>query len=159
MDDFDKPRPTKDDDADKPIPLDDIDEILRADDEDKPVPLDATPDKPVVRKVAQSNAGISHSPLHLDSSASASAPKPAVPAAQPTPVKKKTVVRTAAPDRITAAKTFFAKLQAGSINFLDQQICDWLEQNPDIVIKRTNTVTGMLQGKRTEPNLLITVWY
>ena len=32
-------------------------------------------------------------------------------------------------------------------------------QGTDVSIKRINTVTGEIQGKKTEPNIIITVWY
>jgi hypothetical protein len=56
-------------------------------------------------------------------------------------------------------KTFFTKLHAGAIEFLDEQITNWLKDNPGITIKRTNTVTGEIQGTKTEPNIIVTVWY
>ncbi|HLB73213.1 MAG TPA: hypothetical protein VJJ98_04275, partial [Sedimentisphaerales bacterium] len=62
-------------------------------------------------------------------------------------------------DRISGVKTFFTKLHPGAIEFLDEQICNWLKENPCISIKRTNVVTGEIQSKKTEPNIVITVWY
>jgi hypothetical protein len=62
-------------------------------------------------------------------------------------------------DRITGIKTFFTKLHPGSIEFLDEQISTWLKQNPGIRLKQTNVVTGEVQAKKTEPNIVITVWY
>jgi len=61
--------------------------------------------------------------------------------------------------RITGVKTFFTKLHAGAIEFLGEQITKWLRENPSVAIKLTNTVTGEIQGKKTEPNIIITVWY
>ena len=62
-------------------------------------------------------------------------------------------------ERITGVKTFFTKLHAGSIAFLDTQITEWLKKNPGVVVKRTNTVTGLLVGKKTEPSIVVTIWY
>ena len=62
-------------------------------------------------------------------------------------------------DRITGVRTFFTKLHVGAIAFLDEQITEWLKDNPGISIKRTNTVSGMLVGKKTEPSIIITIWY
>ena len=62
-------------------------------------------------------------------------------------------------ERITGVKTFFTKLHSGAIEFLDEQINTWLKANPDIVVKRTNTVAGMIVGKKTEPSIVITIWY
>lgn len=61
--------------------------------------------------------------------------------------------------RITACKTFFTKLHPGAIEFMDEQISTWLKENPGIVIRHTNVVTGEIQGKKTEPNILVLVWY
>jgi hypothetical protein len=61
--------------------------------------------------------------------------------------------------RITGCKTFFTKLHGGAIEFLGDQIAGWLEKNPEIHIKQTNVTVGEIQAKKTEPNLIIVVWY
>jgi hypothetical protein len=61
--------------------------------------------------------------------------------------------------RIEGVKTFFTKLHPGAIEFLDEQITRWLSENPQVDIKRTNVTVGEVQAKKTEPNILITVWY
>jgi len=63
------------------------------------------------------------------------------------------------PNRITGTRTFFTKLHAGAVDFLNDQINDWIKANPGANIKQTNTTTGMVVAKKTEPNLIITVWY
>lgn len=111
-----------------------------------------------------SGAGVSHAPLDLGGgSASPSAAEPeqkieilAQPAAA---AAKKTNEKVASTERITGVKTFFTKLHPGAMDFLDEQITKWLKDNPGISIKRTNTVTGMIQAKKTEPNIIISVWY
>ena len=106
------------------------------------------------------NAGVSHSPLNLGGSRP-SAPTPAptpVPVTSPT-IKKVSAKMFSSPDRTTGMKTFFAKLHVGSMEFVDEQVSSWLKENPGIVIKHTNTTTGMVVSKVTEPNLIITVWY
>ena len=118
---------------DDPIPLDD--------DLDKPIPLD---DDDAGR------ASVSRSPLSLGGSNMAEAAKPAV---------KKDAVKIASTARITGVKTFFTKLHPGAMEFLDEQISKWLKDNPGIVIKQTNTTSGEVQAKKTEPNIIITVWY
>lgn len=120
--------------------------------QDEPIQLDDT---------ASGGGGISHSPLNLGgggssgggSSGSNASVKPAEKAAS----TAGEVVSW--PDRITGVRTFFTKLHAGAIEFLDEQITNWLRNNPGIMIKRTNTVTGNLVGKKVEPNIIITVWY
>jgi len=62
-------------------------------------------------------------------------------------------------DRITGIKTFFTKLHVGALGFLDEQVANWLKNNPDVLIKRTNTISGTVVGKKAEPNIIITIWY
>jgi hypothetical protein len=102
------------------------------------------------------NTGVSHSPLNLGGSMP-SAPTPP-PVTSPT-IKKVGAKMVSSPDRTTGMKTFFAKLHVGSIEFIDEQISSWLKENPGVVVKHTNTTTGMVVSKVTEPNLIITVWY
>jgi len=118
-------------------------------DDDKPIPFD---DDDI------SSTSVSHAPLNLGGGATAGMSEVnfSQPAATPKPKPAATEVSA---DRITGVKTFFAKLHAGAIAFLDDQITNWLKENPGITIKRTNTVTGDVQAKKTEPNIIITVWY
>lgn len=110
------------------------------------------------------NTGVSHSPLNLGGSglnlgsSKPSVPPPPPPVTSPT-IKKVGAKMVSSQDRVTGMKTFFAKLHVGSMEFIDEQISSWLKENPGIVIKHTNTTTGMVVSKVTEPNLIITVWY
>lgn len=118
-------------------------------DMDKPIPLD------------NKNAGIknvSHSPLDLGGSRPVVVQKTDKPAASPAQTVSK-AVQIPQTARITSIKTFFAKLHPGAVEFLDEQITEWLKKNPSIILKQTNTTVGELQAKNTEPNLIITVWY
>ena len=102
---------------------------------------------------------ISHSPLNLGGPAAVEVPKVEPTAEAIKPAEKKPAEKIASPDRITGVKTFFTKLHAGALEFLDGQIAKWLNENPGITIKRTNVITGEVAGKKTEPNIIITVWY
>jgi hypothetical protein len=153
MDNFDLNRPAPKEVDDEPIPFDDA--------------AAPPPNKP----------GISHSPLNLGGPsktppAAAQPPRPGAvnpTAAQPRPVQpvqprpqaiqQGPVQPAAATERVTGVRTFFTKLHEGAIDFLDQQISDWLKKNPDIKIKFTNTIFGDMTGKKTEPSIIITVWY
>ena len=128
---------------------------------DKPIPFDDT-----------SSLGVSHLPLNIGGSGPAKAPAPsqttsagsgsagpAAPSVKPTVKAPTTAKGVSSSDRVTGVKTFFTKLHPGAIEFLDEQITNWLKENPGIAIKRTNMVTGEIQGKKTEPNIIITVWY
>jgi len=147
-----QPAPPRDD-ADKPIPL-------PPDDLAKPIPLESGP---------APKTGISHAPLNLGGGPAAKpapkvqlprpAAKPAPKVQLPRPAAKAPAARLASTDRITGVKTFFTKLHPGAIQFLDEQINNWLKQNPGVVVKRTNITTGEIQAKKTEPNIIITIWY
>lgn len=145
---LDRPIPAKDD-LDKPIPLDDFDKPIR------------------LNNVAPSRANVSHAPLNLGGPAAspggvrAASPPPGAAAQVQTPrmAVRTPVAKVVSSDRISGVKTFFTKLHPGAIEFLDEQICNWLKENPGISIKRTNVVTGEIQSKKTEPNIVITVWY
>jgi hypothetical protein len=113
---------------------------------------------------------ISHAPLSLGGNNSEAAPvvkaqpqtqpqPQAQPPKQPVVVKIAETATTAPGERITGMKTFFAKLHPGAITFLEEQIAAWLKDNPKITLKRTNIVTGDVQAKNTEPNIIIVVWY
>ena len=97
-----------------------------------------------------SKADVSHSPLNLNITKKQSG--------TPT-IKKEPTEKLVSTDRITRVKTFFVKLHEGSIEFLDEQISRWLKDNPGVIIRKTNITTGMVVGKKTEPNIIITVWY
>ncbi|MBA7621094.1 hypothetical protein ES703_28451 [subsurface metagenome] len=131
MDNFDSSNITPSEDRNAPIPFDDDD---------------------------KSGASVSHSPLNLGGGTT-EAPKVEAAPQLVKPDAKKPAEKVVSAERITGVKTFFTKLHAGAIDFLDEQISNWLKENPDIAIKRTNTVTGEIQGKKTEPNIIITVWY
>ncbi len=61
--------------------------------------------------------------------------------------------------RISGLKTFFTKLHPGALVFLDEQVTEWLKAHPDVQIKRTNVSVGEVMSKKTEPNIIINVWY
>jgi len=113
---------------------------------DKPIPFD---DSDLGEK------GVSHAPLDLGGTSPIQISKDEM----PKPAGKKPTEKTASTDRIVGVKTFFTKLHPGAINFLDEQITRWLTENPGIKVKRTNVTTGELQAKKTEPNIIISVWY
>ena len=124
---------------------------------DKPIPFEDS---------GPSGSSISHAPLELGGSNVVSKPKPQAaapkPVAKPAPSPATTVKpapQAASAGRIEGVKTFFTKLHPGAINFLDEQITRWLKENPSITVKRTNVVVGEVQAKKTEPNILISVWY
>ena len=116
---------------------------------DKPIPFDDT-----------NPMKVSHAPLNLGGGSSAEAAKPV--AEKPVvrkPPEAKPIEKKTSDIRITGVKTFFTKLHPGAMEFLDEQIQKWLRENPNVHIKLTNTTTGEVQAKKTEPNIIIHVWY
>lgn len=109
--------------------------------DDEPIPFD------------DADTAVSHSPLDLNGTAEAK--KQEITYASPTEPTEKVI----SSERITGVKTFYTKLHAGAITFLDEQITNWLKENPGIQIKRTNTICGDIVAKKTEPCLIISVWY
>jgi hypothetical protein len=55
-------------------------------------------------------------------------------------------------------KTFVSKLRMDAIEFLDTQINQWLDNNPEYEVKFVTTNIGDLRGKSVEPALFVTVW-
>ena len=108
---------------------------------------------------------ISHSPLNLGNSPSPANPKISttrsnISSSDSKKKKKKKAAKLSSDvNRITGIKTFFAKLHPGSMYFLEKQVDQWLSENPGVVIKQTSSTTGMVLAKKTEPNLILTVWY
>lgn len=146
----------------------------------QPIPLGEDLDKPIPFDDGTGDTSVSHSPLSLGSSNTAQAPKTAVPntavpktavpqtavqkpampkIAVPKPALQKVETKKVSTNRITGVRTFFTKLHPGALDFLDEQITKWLKENPGVTIRRTNTVTGDIQAKKTEPNIIITIWY
>ena len=100
---------------------------------------------------------VSHAPLNLGGGA---APPKIERPPQPAGLGvQKTGEKIISTERITGVRTFFTKLHAGAIEFQDEIISKWLKDNPGVSIKLTNVITGEIQGKKTEPNMIITVWY
>ncbi len=134
--------------------------------EEKPIPFDDS-DPPV------SASSVSRKPLAMGTNGS---PRPQA-VAKPAPVaQKRPVPRPASAQaagvskqvkqavqarssRITGLKTFFTKLHPGALVFIDEQVADWLKANPTISIKQTNVTVGDVQAKKTEANIIISIWY
>ena len=133
------------------------------------IPFDSVEAKPATVSRQPISLGGSHAGVATGPKPALAAPAaPKVEAPRPAPVPVRPAAAAPAPtpvqrngtgERILGMKTFFAKLHAGSLTFLEEQIQGWLKENPHIHIKATNVTTGEVQAKVTEPNLIITVWY
>jgi len=136
---------------------------LPDDDIDKPIPFDDGLSEPSGGgNPAAASPGVSRAPLNLGGgSAPAPAPvkKPAPKIVTSSPITKKVEHRVASDDRISGLKTFFTKLHPGAMEFLDDLVNTWLQENPGVTVKRTNVTTGEVQAKKTEPNIIVCIWY
>jgi hypothetical protein len=134
--------------------------LAGSNDIDKPIPFDNGPDRqpPLNSTPAAGSPSVSRAPLNLGGSSLAT-PRPAPKITTPTPVPRGPAERTAPTERITGVKTFFTKLHPGAMEFLDDQVNAWLKENPSIHVKHTNITTGEVQAKKTEPNIIICLWY
>lgn len=56
-------------------------------------------------------------------------------------------------------RLFHAKLSEGALEFLNNQVNEWLDQNDQITIKFVNSTIGMFESKHTEPNLILAIFY
>ena len=59
----------------------------------------------------------------------------------------------------TRVRTFHTRLTENAMNYMDDQINSWIDKDPDIEVKFTSATTGMVEGKKTELHLIVTVWY
>jgi len=60
----------------------------------------------------------------------------------------------------TRIRTFHVRLSESAMQFLDDHINEWMDDNPDVEVKAVCTTIGAFEGKRgTEQNLIMNVWY
>ena len=55
-------------------------------------------------------------------------------------------------------KSFHCKLTGDSLEFLDQQINEWLDAHPQYEVKFVTSSIGTWTGKHKEPNMIVNVW-
>jgi len=55
-------------------------------------------------------------------------------------------------------RLFHSKIAPVPLEHMEEQINDWLD-GEQIEIKHVGHVIGTMEGKRTEPNLIVMVWY
>jgi len=55
-------------------------------------------------------------------------------------------------------KTFVTKLRLDAIDFMDQQVNEWLDNHPEYEVKFVTTTIGTLFGKNKEEALFMNIW-
>jgi len=58
----------------------------------------------------------------------------------------------------THMRTFVTKLRLDAIEHIDEQINEWLEENPELEVKFATSSVGILTGKLKEEAMFVTVW-
>jgi hypothetical protein len=69
---------------------------------------------------------------------------------------KRTMLKGAA---ATRCRTFHAKLSDAAVAYMNTQINEWVDSDPEIEIKFAASTIGVFEGKHAEQNLIITVFY
>jgi len=59
----------------------------------------------------------------------------------------------------TRVRTFHTKLNHAALAFLDNQVNEWIDAHDDVEVKFCSSTIGVVEGKKAEPHLIITVWY
>ncbi len=59
----------------------------------------------------------------------------------------------------TRVRNFHTKLTDNAMRYLDDEINEWIDANPDVEVKFSNTTVGPVEGKKIENHLIITLWY
>jgi hypothetical protein len=58
----------------------------------------------------------------------------------------------------TRCRLFYAKIAPAPMEYMQKSINDWLDQE-EVEVKFVSQVVGVLEGKRSEPNIIVTIWY
>lgn len=56
-------------------------------------------------------------------------------------------------------RTFHAKLNEASLQFMNNQINEWIDADDSLLIKFAASTIGVFEGKHSEPNLILTLFY
>ncbi|MFP3936712.1 MAG: hypothetical protein ACLFVW_00130 [Phycisphaerae bacterium] len=55
-------------------------------------------------------------------------------------------------------RLFHSKIAEAPLNYMQNQINEWLDEQ-EIEVKHVGHLVGNLEGKTTEPNMIVMVWY
>lgn len=56
-------------------------------------------------------------------------------------------------------RSFHGRLSQQGLEYMDNQINNWLDANPDIEVKTVTSTVGVFEGKMREPALILNLWY
>jgi len=60
---------------------------------------------------------------------------------------------------ICRVKSFHGRLSDQGMDYIDNQINEWLDAHPDVDVKTVTTNTNMFDGKMKELALIVNIWY
>ena len=58
----------------------------------------------------------------------------------------------------TRCRIFHSKISVSSLNYMETQINEWID-NSKIEVKQVGHVVGPMEGKSLEPNMIVMIWY
>lgn len=56
-------------------------------------------------------------------------------------------------------RIFHSRLSEGALEYMNNQINDWLDENENISIKYATSTIGLFEGKHAEPNIFMSMFY
>jgi hypothetical protein len=56
-------------------------------------------------------------------------------------------------------RSFHGRLSSQGLEYMDNQINEWLDHNPDVEVKFGTSSVGVFEGKMREPALILNIWY
>jgi len=56
-------------------------------------------------------------------------------------------------------RSFRGRLSDQGLEYMDNQINEWLDAHPEIEIKFATSTVGVFEGKMREPAMILTLWY
>lgn len=59
----------------------------------------------------------------------------------------------------TRCRTFHCKLTDASLQHLNEQVNEWVDEHDDIEIKYALSNIGVVEGKHSDPHMILTVFY
>lgn len=62
-------------------------------------------------------------------------------------------------DPPTRIRTFHSKLTPAALAHMDDLVNEWIDNHPEIFIKKTNVTVGPFEAKHVEQHLILTIFY
>jgi len=70
--------------------------------------------------------------------------------------KRKAVINGTGATRV---RSFHGRLSAQGLEYLDNQVNEWLDNHPEAEVKFVTSNVGIFEGKIREPALVLNLWY